>query len=54
VHHRLTGDRGVRTRSRQLLLQALLLDPCVNSIAGAEKLLAEMLDLQREFLPEMK
>ncbi len=40
-----------RTRSRKLLLQALLLDPNVNSITGASRMLDEMLDLQREFLP---
>ena len=41
-----------RTRSRKLLLQALLLDPVVNSITAAEKLLDEMLNLQSDFLPE--
>jgi alpha-galactosidase len=40
-----------RTRSKKLLLQALLLDPCVNSITRAEKMLDEMLKLQSEFLP---
>ena len=40
-----------RTRSRKLLLQALLLDPLVNSITSAERMLDEMLELQREFLP---
>ena len=41
-----------RTRSKNLLLQALLLDPVVNSITEAEKMLDEMLELQAEFLPE--
>ena len=41
-----------RTRSMNLLLQALLLDPIVNNIENAEKMLDEMLHLQREFLPE--
>jgi len=41
-----------RTRSKKLLLQALLLDPVVNSITGAEELLDEMLELQQEFLPD--
>jgi alpha-galactosidase len=41
-----------RTRSKNLLLQALLLDPVVDSIVEAEKMLDEMLELQREFLPE--
>jgi alpha-galactosidase len=40
-----------RTGSRNLLLQALLMDPVVNSIIEAEKMLDEMLDLQRDFLP---
>lgn len=40
-----------RTRSRRLLLQALLLDPNVNSITRAERMLDEMLALQSEFLP---
>ena len=41
-----------RTKSKKLLLQALLLDPVVNSVTEAEKLLDEMLQLQKEFLPE--
>ncbi|OGV56372.1 MAG: hypothetical protein A2X49_15210 [Lentisphaerae bacterium GWF2_52_8] len=48
--HRLCTE-AYRTRSRKLLLQALLLDPCVNDIAKAEKLLDTMLNLQKEFLP---
>lgn len=40
-----------RTRSKKLLLQALLLDPVVNSIRAAEEMLDEMLALQQEFLP---
>ncbi len=40
-----------RTKSKNLLLQALLLDPVVNSIVEAEKLLDEMLELQQDFLP---
>ncbi len=40
-----------RTRSKRLLLQALLLDPVVNSITAAEKMLDYMLELQKEFLP---
>jgi alpha-galactosidase len=42
------------TRSKKLLLQALLLDPTVTSIDGARALLDEMLGLQREFLPEFR
>lgn len=41
-----------RTRSRNLLLQALLLDPVVDSIREAEALLDEMLELQAAFLPD--
>jgi alpha-galactosidase len=41
-----------RTRDRKLLLQALLLDPNVNSISGAESMLDDMLTLQEDFLPE--
>jgi alpha-galactosidase len=41
-----------RTRQKRLLLQALLLDPVVDSFTAAERVLDEMLDLQRDFLPE--
>jgi len=41
-----------RARSRRLLLQALLLDPVVDSVRRAEELLDAMLDLQREYLGE--
>jgi len=41
-----------RRKSKNLLLQALLLDPVVNSVVEAEKMLDEMLELQKEFLPE--
>lgn len=40
-----------RTRSKTLLLQALLLDPNVNSITAASEMLDEMLQLQQDFLP---
>jgi len=49
IQHMITG--AYRTRSKNLLLQALLLDPVVDSIIEAEKMLDEMLELQREFLP---
>ena len=42
-----------RTRSKKLLLQALLLDPVVNSVSAAERMLDEMLKLQKDFLPEL-
>ncbi|UCH33429.1 MAG: alpha-glucosidase/alpha-galactosidase [Armatimonadota bacterium] len=40
-----------RERSRNLLLQALLLDPVVNSVANAEQMLDHMLELQKDYLP---
>ena len=50
IHDTLT--EAYRTRSKRLLLQALLLDPVVNSIDGAERLLDDMLELQGEYLPD--
>jgi alpha-galactosidase len=50
IHGLLT--EAYRTHSKKLLLQALLLDPCVNSLTAAEKMLDEMLELQSDFLPE--
>ena len=41
-----------RTRSRKLLLQALLLDPVVADSTAAEEMLEEMLELQKEHLPD--
>jgi alpha-galactosidase len=38
-------------RSRNLLLQALLVDPVVNSVQNAEKMLDHMLELQKDYLP---
>jgi len=46
-----TVTEAYRTRSKKLLLQALLLDPVVTSIAAAEKLLDDMLELQKDYLP---
>ncbi len=40
-----------RQRSKRLLLQALLLDPCVDSIRRAEEMLDHMLKLQKDYLP---
>jgi alpha-galactosidase len=40
--------------SKRLLLQALLLDPVVNSITAAEKMLDEMLMKQKDFLPSFR
>ena len=41
-------------RSKRKLLQALLLDPVVNSVANAERMLENMLEVQQEYLPELK
>ncbi len=41
---------AVITGSREIVLQALLVDPMVDSISNAEKLLDTMLDLQRPYL----
>ena len=41
-----------QTRSRKLLLQALLLDPLVDGIASAEQMLDDMLELQKDYLPK--
>lgn len=43
-----------RTGSRQLLLQALLLDPVVDSAAKADQLIDDMIRLQGDFLPRFK
>lgn len=40
-----------RTKSKKLLLQALVLDPVVTSVTAAERLLDDMLDLQKDYLP---
>jgi alpha-galactosidase len=40
-----------RTGSKRTLLQALLADPVITSVSAAEKMLDEMLGLQKEFLP---
>lgn len=41
-------------RSRNLLLQALLVDPVVNSVRNAEEMLDYMLDLQQDYLPSFE
>jgi alpha-galactosidase len=45
----LTAEVAI-TGSRDLVMQALLLDPLVDSISRAEALLATMLDLQKPYL----
>ncbi|HEY3396106.1 MAG TPA: alpha-glucosidase/alpha-galactosidase [Armatimonadota bacterium] len=49
-----TLTEAYRTRSKKLLLQALLLDPCMHSVRGARALLDDMLDLQAEYLPQFE
>jgi alpha-galactosidase len=39
-------------KSKKLLLQALLLDPVIDSSMRAEQMLNYMLDIQKEYLPE--
>jgi alpha-galactosidase len=51
--HALITD-AYKTGSKKLLLQALLLDPQVNSVSGAEKMLDQMLKLQSDFLPRFQ
>ena len=46
-----TVTEAYRTGSKRLLMQALLMDPVVDSIVEAEAMLDEMLDLQRDYLP---
>ena len=41
-----------KKRSKNLLLQALLLEPTVDDIQKAEALINDMLELQKEYLPE--
>ena len=41
-----------KKKSKNLLLQALLLDPVVNNVEKAEKMLDKMLKLQSSFLPK--
>lgn len=47
-----TVVEAYRTGSKRLLLQALLLDPCIHSIRQAQGLLDDMLTLQAAYLPE--
>jgi alpha-galactosidase len=51
--HKLLVEAYAR-RSRNLLLQALLLDPVVDSVSRAEQLIADMCALQKDYLPEFR
>jgi len=44
--------QAYKERSKKLLLQALLVDPVVDSVSSAEQMLDYMLDLQKDYLPE--
>ncbi len=45
--------QAYQQHSKKLLLQALLLDPVVDSAVNAQKFLDYMLDIQAEYLPEL-
>ncbi len=47
--HKLTADT-VLTGSREIALQALLVDPIVDKVGVAEKVLDTMLELQQDYL----
>lgn len=49
-----TVTEAYRTRSRKLLLQALLLDPCISGVAQARAILEDMLTLQAAYLPSFQ
>jgi alpha-galactosidase len=49
-----TLTEAYRTREKRLLLRALLLDPCMQSIRNARALLDDMLALQAAYLPEFQ
>jgi alpha-galactosidase len=51
--HELTME-AVFSGSRQVALQALLVDPVVDSVRAAEKTLAAILDLQKPYLGYLK
>ena len=43
-----------RQLSKKLLLQALIIDPIVDSADRAEQMMEDMLRLQADYLPELK
>jgi alpha-galactosidase len=45
---------GYRERSKKLLLQALVIDPCVDSVERAEAMMERMLRIQADYLPEFR
>jgi len=48
--HELTVE-AIVTRDRAILRRAMCLDPIVNSIVDADKIIEELLDAEREALP---
>jgi len=48
--HRLITE-AFKTLSKNLLLQALVLDPVVDSVSAAASMLDDMLELQKDYLP---
>ena len=48
------GLEAFRTRSKDLLIQAVLIDPVVTSYDGAIAMVEEFLRVQREYLPEFR
>jgi len=51
--HKLTADT-VLSGSREIALQALLVDPIVDKVGAAEKMLDTMLELQKDYLGYLK
>jgi alpha-galactosidase len=51
--HQLT-TQAHQTKRKELLVQALLLDPTCRSVQAAEQLVQDMLVFQKDFLPEFK
>jgi len=52
IHGLLT--EAYRTGKKDLLLQALILDPCMHSIRAARRILDDMLYLQKDYLPHFE
>ena len=46
--------KAYQHRSKSYLLQAVLLDPCVNSFEGAKEMIDDMLEIQKNYLPLFK
>jgi len=46
--------QAYKERSKKILLQALIIDPIVNSISRAEQMMEQMLEMQADFLPKFR